>query len=69
MSYIEYLFIPLYSTAAFHTLTMLPSASDNVAHSWYTLHYHTSLRFTDKRDIILTQDRARYINKNVEYNF
>ena len=37
-------------------LAMLPSASGSVARSRHTKHKHTSLRFTNKRDIILTQE-------------
>ena len=54
MSYIEYLFNAAlqYSYVA---LAMLLSASDSVARSRHAHHDHTSSRFTNKRDRILTQ--------------
>ena len=58
---------------------MLP-ASGSVVNSWNTQHDHISSKFMNKRDIanpnpgrfegteLLYRDRARYIDKNVEYN-
>ena len=74
----------LFNTAlqySYVALAMLPSASGTVARSKQTKHDHRSSRFTNKRDVILTQGgwggggaepphrgRARYIEKNVEDN-